>query len=148
MEAVNSMLQDGEAAGSAKEDEGVAESQWDGIAEVPEIDHEAEYIDEDRFTMVTVEAVEVTRDGLRRAAEKNEKTSGDDDVKEGIKETSGTSVSGERAKAEKKRVWTKERPGGPKKKKKKFKYESKAERKVTRHKERSKSKAQAKARRE
>ena len=52
------------------------------------------------------------------------------------------------AEAKTKRVWTKERPSGPKKKKKKFKYESKAERKVTRYKERSGNRAKAKARKE
>lgn len=46
-----------------------------------------------------------------------------------------------------KRVWTKQKPGLPKRKRKKFRYESKAERKVTRLKEHSGNKVQAKARR-
>ncbi len=152
MEAVNSMLRDGdgEVIRPKVEDGATKDSQWDGIAEVVEIDHEAEYIDEDRFTTVTVEAVEVSKDGLRRTAEEDEEINEDSDIREGDEGVTNTSsVSGERAKTEnKKRVWTKERPSRPKKKKKKFKYESKAERKVTRHKETSKNKAKAKARRE
>ncbi len=154
MEAVNSMLRDGDGEVlKPKEEDGTVEGgQWDGIAEVQEIDHEAEYIDEDRFTTVTVEAVEVSKDGLHRTAEDaedDEETNEDSGVREADKSVSSTSVSDDKAKMEnKKRVWTKERPGGPKKKKKKFKYESKADRKVTRHKEKSKGKAKAKARRE
>lgn len=154
METVNSMLRDGDGELlKLKEENGTAEEdQWDGIAEVQEIDHEAEYIDEDRFTTVTVEAVEVSKDGLHRMAEDaedDEETNEDSGVREADKRISSTSVSNNKAKmGNKKRVWAKERPIGPKKKKKKFKYESKADRKVTRHKEKSKSKAKAKARRE
>lgn len=152
MEAVNSMLRDGdgEVIETNEEDGAMEQTQWDGIAEVLEIAHEAEYIDEDRFTTVTVEAVEVSKDGLHRTAEDDEEPNEDSDIREGDNgRMSTTSVSDGKAKTEnKKRVWTKERPGGPKKKKKKFKYESKAERKVTRHKEKSKGKAKAKARRE
>ncbi len=150
VEAVNSILRDGEGVvcGSDGEKEATKDNQWEGIAEIPEIDHEAEYIDEDRFTTVTVEAVEVFKDGLHRVREDDEEVSDHSDIHEG-KGTAATSADGELAKNDKKkRVWTKERPGGPKKKKKKFKYESKADRKATRHKEKSKSKAKAQARRE
>ena len=150
VEAVNSMLRDGdgEVLGSDEEVE-EEDNQWGGIKEVPEIGHDAEYIDEDRFTTVTVEAVEVSKDGLHRMVDEDDKQSEDGDIQGRAGRTSRTTNSGEGPGTEKKkRVWTKERPGGPKKKKKKFKYESKADRKVTRHKERSKSKAKAKARRE
>ena len=48
-----------------------SEDEWDGLSEdeaVPEepIDHEEEYIDEDRHTVVTVEAVSVDKEGLLR----------------------------------------------------------------------------------
>lgn len=116
----------------------------DGTVEPAPIDEEAEYIDEDRHTTVTIEAVDVTRDGLQMVIEEDTER-GDDDRGSG-EETTET-VDG-KSTGKTKRVWTKERPGGPKKKKKKFRYESKAERKVTRHKERSGNKAKAKARKE
>ena len=151
MEAVNSMLRDGDenVTGLKSEDDSVDEDPWHKIIEVPEIDHEAEYIDEDRFTTVTVEAVEVSKDGLHRTAEADQEIGSDSDVQEGGKRRLSASGGGGNAKTEnKKRVWTKERPNGPRKKKKKFKYESKADRKITRYKEKSKSKTQAKSRRE
>ena len=118
------------------------------MKEVPEIDHEAEYIDEDRFTTVTVEAVEISKDGLHRTADESEEYSEDGDLQAGCGRTSNAIHSGDGPETEKrKRVWTRGRPAGPKKKKKKFKYESKADRKATRHKERSKSKAKAETRR-
>ena len=139
---------DGEVLTSGKDDEAEEDIQQRGFEEVPEIDHEAEYIDEDRFTTVTVEAVEVSKDGLHRAAEENDERSEDGDIRAGGRGDLKTADDVEGPETDKKkRVWTKERPGGPKKKKKKFKYESKADRKATRHKERSKSKAKAEARR-
>ena len=134
------------SASSEQEDEGERE-QWDGIVEEHAVDHEDEYVDEDKFTTITVEAVNVSRDGLHKAAQEGDRDS----------ETSGTErpdgdakkyLDGEeRAGSEKvKRLWTKEPPSGSKKKKKKFRYESKAERKVTRYKERSGNKQKAKAR--
>ncbi|TGJ86155.1 hypothetical protein E0Z10_g2572 [Xylaria hypoxylon] len=48
-------------------EDGTAE-EWGGFQDTPRqqdtIDHEEEYIDEDRFTTVTVESVNVSRDGL------------------------------------------------------------------------------------
>ena len=121
--------------------------EWDGIENVPDIDHEAEYIDENKHTTITIEAVDVSKEGLHRVAGEAE---GDaeylsDTVQENGKledpsrEETSTAQTG-------KRKWTKERPPGPKKRKKKFHYESKADRKVTRRKEKSRNKAQAKAR--
>lgn len=126
------------------EDVGNKAQNWDGIAEPAPIDEEAEYVDEDRHTTVTIEAVDVTRDGLQKVIE--EDTESDEDDPESGKEA--TQNMDGKSEVKTKRVWTKERPGGPKKKKKKFRYESKAERKVTRHKERSGNKAKAKARKE
>src|SRR5436190_15257594 len=40
--------------------------EWEGFAEPPAVDYEAEYIDEDIYTMVTVEEMDVLKDGLHR----------------------------------------------------------------------------------
>lgn len=125
---------DGEATGS--------DDEWSGIsdAEPPPIDHEAEYIDEDKYTTVTVEAMDVTREGLFKAEQQ--------EVKEDEKKAADTS---EEPTSDKKRKWTKDKPKDAahktKKKKRNFRYESKAERKATRSKERSKNHKQARERR-
>lgn len=122
------------------EDDGQAEvEQVDVLEEASKIDHEEEFIDEDLYTTVTVEAVDISKDGLHKVAQ--EEQEGDD---ESNKPTAGRPSTRPGAK----RIWTKERPNGPKKKKKPFRYESKAERKVTRFKERSGNKSKAKARKE
>lgn len=150
MDAVNSMLRDRDdvASDSSMQDSGGEEDHWNGIQDEPVVDHEDEYTDEGRFTTVTVEAVDVSRDGLRKAIQdgiEEKEDSGPDlpNTSPGRASQQG-SVGQEKAK----RIWTKEPPSGLKKKKKKFRYESKAERKITRHKERSGNKSKAKARRE
>lgn len=56
-----------------KENEGSDESgsdsddqneEWEGIEEPPPVDYEAEYIDEDKYTTVTVEEMDPSREGL------------------------------------------------------------------------------------
>ena len=145
---MNSVLRraDSGAAVSESEDGGATDEEWGGIAEIPEFDGEAEYIEEDRHTTVTIEAVDVTREGFRNVFEGEEEGSTGSGVQEATV-TSGKDSNG-KVQAKTKRVWTKERPEGPKKKKKKFRYESRAERKVTRYKERLGNKAKAKARKE
>lgn len=124
------------------------DEQWDGITEPPTTNHEAEYVDDDRFTTVTVEAVDISREGFHKVAEEadSEDADGEGDGPQKVEDPR----SGERGDQEQassgKRKWTKKRPGGPRKKKKKFRYESKVERKVTRHKERSRNSKQAKER--
>lgn len=105
-------------------------------------------MDEDRYTSVTVEAVNVTREGLHNVVneveqEKEEKTVLD--VGGLISSISSKGLNNENARPGK-QAWTKDRPDGMKKKKRKFRYESKAERKVTRHKERLGNQSKAKAR--
>ena len=112
--------------------------EWGGFDEaevVEEIDREDEYIDEDKYTTVTVETVDVSKEGLNKTKEHGSEEAADE------KENTTESAS-------KKRIWTKEKPKAdkPKKKKKKFRYEAPAERKLTRLKERSKGKAKAAAR--
>jgi len=135
----------------------ISGGEWNGVKDVtpPPIDHEAEYIDEEMYTTVTVEAIDVSRDGLHKVKEadgntedvlqsQEEKTEPETKVKTG-KVILGTRKLG-------KREWTKEkpkdRPDKPKIKRKKFRYEGKAERKFTRMKEKSKNSKEAKARRE
>jgi len=128
-------------------DEAETREGWDGILEPPEIDHEAEYIDEDRYTTVTVEAMDLTKDGLHRAAKEAEENS--DASKEGKPDGINTVSSQKQGR----RIWTKGKPekegqsSKAKRKRKKFRYENKTERKMTRFKEKSKNSKQAKARR-
>jgi ribosomal RNA-processing protein 17 len=99
---------------------------------IEEINREDEYIDEDKYTTVTIEGVNITKEGFESAKDKeSEKKAGE--------------VDGEG----KKRVWTKEKPksSAPKKRKKKFRYEAPAERKAARMKQGAKNKAKAQARR-
>lgn len=148
VQEVNAMLRrPNEDAESQSDSAPGEEEQWDGIAE-PATSHEAEYVDDDRFTTVTVETVDISREGFHKVAEEADSEDADgerggpgtvEDSRSGEKEDQKDASSG-------KRKWTKERPGGPKKKKKKFRYESKVERKMTRHKERSRNSKQAKER--
>ena len=148
VEAVNSMLKKQNRAFSESSDEEtlIEMEQWDGIVEDTIVDHEDEYVDEDRYTTVTVEAVDVSRDGLHKTIMDEQENQGPITTNsvEGGTTNSDTKVW-QNAKQEK-RLRTKEPPSGHKKRKKKFRYESKAERKINRYKERSGNKAKAKAR--
>lgn len=125
---VKKMLQESGAAGH--EDTGAGSQDedsdgWDGFPDQPNlelIDHEEEYIDEDRYTMVTVETVNVSRDGLEKPTLPAED---EDSVVETPESADATRT---------KQVL-------PKKKKPKFRYESKLERKVTDRKQRARHKA-------
>ena len=134
---------------TSEQDSEDREEPWDGIEENrdPQVDHEDEYVDEDRFTTVTVEVVDVSKDGLQKAnqdEDKESEASGRDTPDRESWPT--TALQGDTGSEKVKRVWTKEPPSGPRKRKKKFRYESKAERKATRYKERSGNKAKARAR--
>ena len=128
--------------GTIGEEERESDEDWSGIedSEPPPIDHEAEYIDEDKYTTVTVEEVDVTREGLTKAEQNKDQDTGEDQETDKPQQQD----------AGEKRKWTKENPKGSsnkiKKKKRNFRYESKAERKVTRTKERAKGRRQARDR--
>nr|OQO23458.1 hypothetical protein B0A51_08705 [Rachicladosporium sp. CCFEE 5018] len=101
---------------------------------------ESEYVDEDKYTTVTVSAMddtptddELDASAARKAAEAKLKA-----------ETDAKELEERR----KKRPWLKEKPddGKPKAKKKKFRYESKHERRETRNKQKAKNSKQAAAR--
>ena len=126
-----------EAEGEENEaaDEKEEGEEWTGFEEPVEINRE-EYIDEDKYTTVTVETIDISKSGFSKPEEEDS---------EGGREA----AVGSKLRTSNKRVWTKEKPSKdrPKKKKKKFRYEGKVDRKVTRLKERSKNREQAKARR-
>ena len=148
VEAVSSMLQKQKRAllESSDEEPLMEAEQGGGIVEDTRVDHEDEYVDEDRYTTVTVKAVDVSRDGLHKTitdykvnqATATEYPDKGEITKTGTKEWQNTKQEN--------RLRRKEPPSGPMKRKKKFRYESKAERKVSRYKERSGNKAKAKAR--
>ena len=148
MEAVNSMFRKQKTALSESSDEEslIEVEQWDGIVEDTSMDHEDEYIDEDRYTTVTVEAVDVSRDGLHKTNMYNEEDHAPPIEGPLEEETTKSGTKEWQDGKQEKRLRTKEPPSGTKKRKKKFRYESKAERKVSRYKERSGNKAKAKAR--
>lgn len=129
---------EGESEGEDNGEDGqTEEKQVNVLAEAPAIDQE--FIDEDLYTTVTIEAVDISKEGFHKVSHEVEE--GDDESK---KPAAGRPSTRQGVK----RIWTKERPNGPKKKKKPFRYESKAERRVTRFKERSGNKSKAKARKE
>lgn len=130
---------------SGAEDAGTdSDDEWAGLSDPePEpIDHEAEYIDEDKYTTVTVESMDISREGIFKA---HDGQAGQEDTKQAAVETEIPNPT------KKKRIWTKEKPKDQvdksTKKKRSFRYESKAERKATRTKQRSKNHKQARERR-
>ena len=148
VEAVNSMLkkQNRALSESSDEENSIEVEQWNGIVEDSIMDHKDEYVDEDRYTTVTVEAMDVSRDGFHKTfmhEQENQAPTTTNPVERGT--PNSNAKEGQNVRQEK-RLRTKELPSEPKKRKKKFRYESKAERKVNRYKERSGNKAKAKAR--
>ena len=110
----------------------VEEAEWTGIEDgVAEAGQDEEYVDEDKYTTVTVEAM-------------GEAKESEEDAKPEAAKVRAKIANGD-PKPPKKRPWSKE--SQPKQKKKKFRYESKAERSATRQKQKSKNHA-AKLRRE
>ncbi|RMY07858.1 hypothetical protein D0868_05128 [Hortaea werneckii] len=127
-------------------DEGEGE-EWKGFEEGDAKDglgEDEEYVDEDKYTTVTVEAMGGSDDDDER----------EEDSEEPIKAAASAQVAEQKTangdvKTEKKRTWSKKNPNEkPKQKKHKFRYESKAERQVTRQQQKKKNSKAAKARRE
>ena len=119
-----------------EDDEGEGE-EWEGFAEPPAVDYEAEYIDEDKYTTVTVEEMDPSREGLLKYGKQDDKSDQDEDKK--AQQTPEDANSN----APKKRPQTDK----PKKKKKKFRYESKEERKLNQAKQRYTKARKARGRR-
>lgn len=123
------------------EDNDDDDGEWEGFAEPPPVDYEAEYIDEDKYTTVTVEEMDPSREGLLRSG-KQESDHGSDQ-EEGGQQTQQTSANtGSKSLGKKSQNADK-----TKKKKKKFRYESKDERKLNEAKIRLSKAKRAKARR-
>lgn len=140
-----------------KENEGSDESgsdsddqneEWEGIEEPPPVDYEAEYIDEDKYTTVTVEEMDPSREGLLKYG-----NDGDSDNDRSEQDEEGKDVSNATATdaGQKAAATTKKKPKNTdkaKKKKKKFRYESKEDRKLNHAKQRFSKAKKAKARRD
>ncbi|KAF5605455.1 nucleolar 12 [Fusarium pseudocircinatum] len=123
VQTVNRLLQESAAAGAVEQESDEEDGEWDGFPDQPEldiVDHEEEYIDEDRYTTVTVESVSVTRDGLHKPQVDDKDNEEDKKVEE--------PKDDQKAKSRRE----------PKKKKKKFRYETKFERQLTDKKQRIK----------
>ena len=158
MEAVNALLrehanhQSSDESGSGGDEDGDEEEEWAGFDDPPDnqpvpIDHEDEYIDEDRYTTVTIESIDITKSGLHKSVS-GEAGSVDDNSVSGDAAATQEEGAVEGKEADGRRRSTKEKPSSkPKVKKKKFRYLSKGDRKATRMKERSGNRAKAKARR-
>ena len=122
-----------EAEGLIDNPDSSDEEAWNGIEDdevAPEpIDHEEEYIDEDKYTTVTIEAVDVSKEGLQKVVDLEESDESD-------KEAPPLITTEEKGKKQ----WPK------KERKKKFRYETKVERKVTRAKQKFGNKSKAEGR--
>ncbi|RYP77091.1 hypothetical protein DL771_001381 [Monosporascus sp. 5C6A] len=134
---VTSILKQVERAGYIDEEElvsGEEGGEWGGFEDAPAaetLDHEEEYIDEDRFTTVTVESVNVSRDGLVKPAEEESDEEDGDGVK-GTAKPGDESTSGSTDRALK-----------HKKKKQKFRYETKVERQQNQRREKARKRRKA-----
>lgn len=114
------------------------EEDWEGIEEPPAVDYEAEYVDEDKYTTVTVEEMDASREGLLKAA-KGEESENEEEKKYPAESTEADT----KAKKRKPRSAASE---AARKKKRNFRYETKVERKQTMLKQRSVKAKRAKAR--
>lgn len=132
---VNSDTESGSANDSGEEEE------WQGFDEPPPVDYEAEYIDEDKYTTVTVEEMDPSREALY----KTETNGTDGESSDQDEDSAGAVDSGRSSSAQEKGD---KKTDKPKKKRKKFRYESKAERLLNQQKERLAKRRKAKARRE
>ncbi|KAK4239125.1 nucleolar protein 12-domain-containing protein [Achaetomium macrosporum] len=124
VEAINKILREAEHAGTTDQNKDSSEEEWEGLSDTdvpePPIDLEEEYIDEDKYTTVTVEAVNVDRDGLRKPD--LEESSEDEDS---APDEDGNGGNDPRKEANRTAKRSKDLT---KKKKRKFRYETKFER--------------------
>lgn len=128
VEQVNALLREAQNAGQDDDD---SDEDWKGFGDEPPpelkpMNFEEEYIDEDKFTTVKIESVNIDRDGLHRPEDdENESSDADGD---GESKTEKKKAEGEKPSKEQK----------PKKKKKKFRYETKFERRLSESKRKAK----------
>ncbi|RYP61332.1 hypothetical protein DL769_007745 [Monosporascus sp. CRB-8-3] len=140
---VTSILKQVERAGYIDEEELVLGEEeggeWAGFEDAPAaetLDHEEEYIDEDRFTTVTVESVNVSRHGLVKPTEEESDV---EDVEDG-EGGKGTAKYGDESTS-----GSADRTLKPKKKKQKFRYETKVERQQNQRREKARKRRKAAA---
>ncbi|KAI5924757.1 nucleolar protein 12-domain-containing protein [Camillea tinctor] len=135
---VEAILKEAQQAGyidGGDNDNDSEDGEWGGFQDAPAapediVDHEEEYVDEERYTTVTVESVSVSKDGLFSSRPDEEEGEDAEDGKGEGSTTAGTATTGGRNE--------KSRP--PKKKKPKFRYETKLERQISHKKERASNK--------
>ncbi|KAF3000365.1 hypothetical protein E8E14_004951 [Neopestalotiopsis sp. 37M] len=126
---VNKLLREAARAGNVSDEEGSDEEndEWQGLPDGPTadepLDHEEEYIDEDKYTSVTVESVSVSRDGLHKPeAEPDTEDEAEKERREALARAANE----------------KEKTRPRKEKKKKFRYESKHDRSIANKKQKIK----------
>ncbi|KAH6606321.1 hypothetical protein Trco_005474 [Trichoderma cornu-damae] len=122
-------IEDNATDQQSQSDEETTEGEWAGFPDRPNldiVDHEEEYIDEDRYTTVTVESVSISRDGLERPEKPQEKAGEDQDRAADNADQEKTTGPGSVR---------------PKKKRQKFRYESKIDRQSSGRRQKAKSKA-------
>lgn len=130
---IEALLKENRVAGldSEEEEDKGDDEEWDGIDDaapapappaLEPVDHEEEYVDEDLYTTVKIEAVSIDRDGLHNKADL-EAEDQDSEDETGEKKTNAKEGSDGKAK----KSWKDQ----PKKKKKKFRYGTKLERQAT-----------------
>lgn len=132
---VNKLLEESGAIPRTEDDgeEEEDDDEWGGFPDRPNVemlDHEEEYIDEDRYTTVTVESVSVSRDGLEKSK-----------VLEDLRDAEEREAAAKEQEKEQESATTKEgEDAKPKQKKKKFRYENKFDRQMTDRIQRAKKK--------
>ena len=127
--------QEGNAAWGDSESEGEG---WQGLQEPEKVDHEDEYSEEDRHTVVTVEEMDASRQGLRRVADHID--TGGESIEESDQEDQEEQEGQKNPAPAGQDPALDEEPAtklAPKKKKTNFRYENKAERKFKKYKERA-----------
>lgn len=124
------------------EEAGETADVFEGLEDpLPVVDHEDEYIDEDKYTTVTVEEVDISRDGLSKVRKATDDGK-DEQVRAGEPSKSDTKLRpGVRKKAAPDKDKSKRL-----KKKRNFRYESKVDRKTNYLKVKAKNAKAAKAR--
>ncbi|KAI1824641.1 nucleolar protein 12-domain-containing protein [Xylaria intraflava] len=125
---------DDEKSGSDEDD---TAHEWGGFEDTPAqqdlVDHEEEYIDEDRYTTVTVESVNVSKDGLTSSRPDEEDSADEGKENENANQNQNQNAQAQPEKGDKHRHTTQ-------KKKRKFRYENKLERQITNIKQKARNK--------
>ncbi|KAF1992888.1 hypothetical protein P154DRAFT_528164 [Amniculicola lignicola CBS 123094] len=117
-----------------------SEEEWTGFEEPPPLDQEQEYIDEDKYTTVTIESVGISRDGFQKSDPDALTEEEAKELEEKKKKWAKEKEDEDKAKAAKLEKLRLKKAAG---RKKKFRYEAPAERKAERMKQRAKKSAKA-----